>query len=106
VENYFFDKLFANRFHGEDVMRIRYEELASNTEMVLQRICGWLGLVYEENMLGDFRSINHGIAGNPMRHRKGGIKLDEKWRQALSPTIQRVVRGTSWWLSRKYGYVN
>jgi hypothetical protein len=104
AENYFFDRLFATRFGDEEVMRIQYEELARNPESVVQRIFDWLVVPYEGNVLGEFRGVNHGIAGNPMRHRKGGIKPDEKWREALSPAAQRLVRCVSSGLARKYGY--
>jgi hypothetical protein len=105
AENYLFDKLFRNRFAENEVLRIRYENLASNPKAVLQETLGWLELPYDESMVADFRCINHGIAGNPMRQRKTGIQLDEKWRNGLTPGMQRLVRGISSGLSKRYGFV-
>jgi len=105
AENYLFDKLFRNRFTENEVLRIRYEDLASNPKTVLQNMLGWLELPYDENMVSDFRCVNHGIAGNPMRQRKTGIQLDEKWRHGLSAGMQRLVRGMSRSLSKRYGFV-
>jgi hypothetical protein len=104
TENYLFDKLFRNRFRPDEVLRIRYEKLASDTELVLKEVLGWLNLPYNQSMISEFRNTNHGIAGNPMRQRKTAIQMDEKWRQALSPAVQRLVRGVSLGLSKKYGY--
>jgi len=104
AENYLLGKLFRNRFAEDEVRRIRYEELASQTEPVLKETLAWLGLPYDPRMVTDFRSINHGIAGNPMRHRSNGIHLDEKWRSGLSTGMQNLVRGASLVLSNRYGF--
>src|SRR5207244_4638728 len=101
---YLFDKLFRNRFRENEVLRVRYEDLASEPERVLKEILCWLSLPYHEGMVSDFRNINHGIAGNPMRHRKNAIQVDEKWRRGLSPAMQGLVRRLSSGLVKKYGF--
>src|SRR5262245_42723974 len=60
AENYLFEQLFKNCFADGEVLRIKYEDLAGDTEAVLGKICSWLGLAYDENMVGEFRNTNHG----------------------------------------------
>src|SRR5262249_39743105 len=91
AENFLFDKLFRNRFSSNEVMRVRYEELASDTELILKKILGWLNLPYQDDMISEFRNTNHGVAGNPMRHRNNAIQMDEKWRRGLPHALQRLV---------------
>jgi hypothetical protein len=104
VENFLFDRLFRQRFDPSQVLRIRYEDLASATDRVLGDITAWLGLPADRGAVNGFRAGNHGIAGNPMRHESNGIRLDEKWRSELPPGVQRMVRTLSLGLSRKYGF--
>jgi hypothetical protein len=50
--NYFYEKIFADisKYHLDHLI-IRYEDLASNPETTLQKICSYLDIKYSENML-------------------------------------------------------
>lgn len=69
----------------EDVLRVRYEDLATNPAQELHKICAFIGIRYEPGML-EFRSRPHHLVnGNQMRlDRSESIKLDEAWRDTLS----------------------
>ncbi len=64
---------------------VHYEDLATDPRGVLEGLCDWLGITFEEGML-DFRAESHNVGGNPMRLRKTetDITLDERWRDELT----------------------
>lgn len=70
---------------------VRYEDLASNPERELKRICRYLNLSFRNEMLEFSDKPYHIIGGNRMRFRKNQvIKLDEKWHQELTYKEKKV----------------
>lgn len=104
IENYLFDRLFRAHFASDEVLRMRYDELAANPQGGLARICALLGVPTGEDLPDKFRNENHAIAGNPARFEKAGIRLDEKWRRGLRQGTQRLVWAGTVPLARRYGF--
>ena len=69
---------------------VRYEDLAMRPHAVLEPIVRSLGLAFEPGVVAGFRNGSHAVAGNPMRHDRRGIEIDETWKQSL-PAICRVI---------------
>ncbi|MCC6603867.1 MAG: sulfotransferase [Anaerolineae bacterium] len=65
-------------------IQVSYEDLVTNTLPTLNRLFIFLGAQPFET-LNNYRETEHHILGNKMRKRQSSeIKLDEKWRTALS----------------------
>ncbi|MBE9064724.1 sulfotransferase [cf. Phormidesmis sp. LEGE 11477] len=90
-ENNFFDS-----FSGKKI-RLRYEEFATNSEAITQRLCNWLEIEFQPDMLSYWKHQHHTISGNKgtrasvqryqndaQSNRNVGIKLNQKWQQRLS----------------------
>jgi hypothetical protein len=84
---------------------VRYEDLATDTEGQLRRICTRLGVAYDPVML-TFRQDRHNLGGNPMRFRRDEhtISIDERWRQGLSDQDLRDFAAVAGPLNRFLGY--
>jgi hypothetical protein len=104
VENRLFDRLFQKHFTAKEVLRMRYDDLASDPQVCLGRISKWLDVSADDRLPDKFRIENHGIAGNPSRFETGGIRLDEKWRVELRRGSQLLVRAATSGPARRYGF--
>ncbi len=87
-----------------DYLLVRYEDLASRPRKTLQEVARILGCEFEESMLSAFRGGAHAVAGNPMRHDRKGIVLDEAWRKSLPASCQRVTQLVTWIGRSRFGY--
>lgn len=68
-----------------DWLRIRYEDLAQNPSQTLDKVCDFLGLDYQPNMMDYKQSGSHIANGNRMRLKEDAtIRLDERWKSELS----------------------
>lgn len=85
---------------------VRYEDLARDTESVLKATADRFGLPFDGTSIDDFwrRAQSHALGGNPMRHRRQGIRLDERWRQQLSQQERRVIALSTTGWRRRFGY--
>jgi hypothetical protein len=77
---------------------VRYEALVTDTLPTLNRLLAFVGAQPLPEMI-DFRSVEQHILGNKMRKNTSSeIRLDERWRTALSPeqlqTIQTITQVT------------
>jgi hypothetical protein len=104
VENLVFERLFQAHFSPDQVFRLRYEDLATDPQAALQHISGWLNVPYDDALSERFRNENHGIAGNPSRFDKAGIRLDEEWRRGFMDGTKRLLWAASFPMARRYGY--
>lgn len=91
---------------GERAITVRYEELATDPERIVRRICSHVGLPFEPEMLRYETKVHHPLGGNtgtqslvvrppgverdvPARSRsfyeplRGGFHLDLRWREEL-----------------------
>lgn len=76
-------------------IKVNYEDMVTDTLPTLNRLLVFVG-AQPLKTLGDYRETENHILGNKMRKRESSeIKLDEKWRTALSEqqlqTISRMV---------------
>ncbi|MFW2440312.1 MAG: sulfotransferase family protein [Arenicellales bacterium] len=77
--------LLSHWLPKNDLHYCRYEDLARHPEKELEKICAFLGINFENEMLVDFRNTeNFGICGNRMRNSKDtNILVDNSWKQQL-----------------------
>lgn len=85
-------------------VRVHYEDLCRDPEPTMARICDFLGLRAGPVEFGSQASEHH-ILGNQMRLKSTKeIKLDEKWKDALTPEDLNVFEQIAGEFNRKYGY--
>jgi hypothetical protein len=85
---------------------LRYEDLAASPAETLQAVLARIGLEsagYLPRL--DGHGKNHGIAGAVIRAGSGEIRLNERWRDSLSPARQRLILGLTRGPARDYGYL-
>jgi hypothetical protein len=92
--------------------RVRYEDLATHTQLVLQKIEPLAELPLAEIGKrfagGDTIQIGHIIAGNRIRKRGGaGLQLnaDFAWKSNLSPVMKKMAEILGGPLMKRYGYL-
>jgi hypothetical protein len=90
---------------ASSVLRVKYEDLASDPATELRRVCDFAGIVFEPAMLGFRARVHHNVNGNDMRFGSASdIKLDESWRTNLSEDEQAFFMARAGWLNRELGY--
>lgn len=108
---------FYDEFEGKKI-KIRYEELANNPELIIQQLCNFLEINYQPSMLNYYQHEHHTLGGNSgtqfvvakaqNKHQKEpymmmhehrlnyyqkhslGITLDLRWKQELAPESLRL----------------
>lgn len=91
-------------------LRVRYEDLAQEPEAELRRILAFLGEDCDELPFIRGKELDipktHNVLGNPMRFGKSGmtVRLDDAWRQRLTPGQRRLVTAITLPLMAAYGY--
>jgi hypothetical protein len=92
--------LLESQIPARDVLRVSYEDVAADPESQLRRICAFIGVAFDAQML-DFRSrVHHVLAGNDMRlDSSGTIKADTVWQD-------RLTRGDLDYFERRAGALN
>ena len=88
----------------KDIMRVRYEELTESPSIVLEKICHFLGLTFEENMLDFSTKVHHLTNGNNMRFRSSVIKFDQSWIKSMQASDLEYFESHAGGLNRKLGY--
>ena len=85
-------------------MHLQYEELCRQPEATLRHIGDFLGMDTRAIVL-DFRAKQQHVLGNEMRLKSSSeIRLDERWRTALSQDDLAVFEEIAGAMNRKYGY--
>jgi len=94
-----------------DYLRVRYEDLVGDPAAVIRRIASFAGAAPDAGLPftadGLLRlSPTHSVAGNPSRHRTGGIAVtaDDEWRDALPRRSHAVVTALTAPLLPRLGY--
>ncbi len=97
--------LIHRRVDPEHVLSVRYEDLATEPESQVRRICAFAGLEYEASMLDTSVKQHHITSGNDMRFRPHtAIQLDTKWRSELKDSDREYFEGRAGSLNRRLGY--
>ncbi len=97
---------------GLPTVRVRYEDVVASPEPELRRILAFLDRPATGEDLSFVRgttvdlAADHSVWGNPMRLRTGpeSLRLDEEWRERLSPADRRRIRLLTAGGMRRYGY--
>ena len=88
-----------------DWLMVRYEDLVGNPSDSLQRVCAFLGVEFEPEMLAYRSRPSVAIGGNRMRYdRTEHIVLDEEWKTALSRADRLRFAVAGGILNRLQGY--
>lgn len=102
--------LLARR--GVRTLRVRYEDFAASPATTLREIAAFAGVGEAVELPFDGESavrlsLNHQVAGNPLRFRTGRVELraDEAWRTELGGLRRRLVTGLTLPLLARYGYL-
>jgi Sulfotransferase family len=91
-------------FPADRWLTLRYEDLCAEPLATLHRVYGFLG-VSAKNGMHDFRAADHHIIGNRMRlSSTSEIRLDESWKEALTPAQVALIQGRVTDLNRRFGY--
>lgn len=85
-------------------LRVRYEDLCRETDAELARISRFAGVEPHSGPV-DFRAPSNHMIGSEMRlENSGQVRLDERWRERLSPRRIRIVEAVTGRLRRRLGY--
>ncbi len=89
-----------------NLLKIRYEDLASDPEKIGRILCDFVGISFEPLMLNLAQSTRHLAGGNNTRYfTNKGIRLDERWRTDLHGAeldfFERVGRD----MNHRLGYI-
>lgn len=105
INNYKMTSKVLNTLPASAHIFVKYEDLCANTEKELQRICNFLGIDYEPQMLQFRTRIKHNIDGNRMRLGTDNvIKLDESWRTSLDENVLKLFKEQAQSICEKLGY--
>jgi hypothetical protein len=97
--------VITRRVDPDHILHVRYEELATNPEAQVRRICEFSGLEYEPSMLDTSVKQHHITSGNNMRFRfNTGIKLDTKWCSELAGSDRSYFERHAGSLNHRLGY--
>jgi hypothetical protein len=97
--------LLETHVPAEDLLRVSYEELAENPVRELHRICRFVGVPFDPQML-EFRSlVHHVLSGNDMRlAATAAIQIDAAWRERLAKGDLDYFERRAGALNRALGY--
>jgi Sulfotransferase family len=91
---------------SSDVLRLRYEDLASDPEGVGRLLCDYVGLRFEPEMLDLGKATRHLVNGNETRFSaQRGIRLDERWRTDLAGEELAYFNQRGGDMNRRLGYL-
>ena len=91
----------------EDVLRLRYEDLAVNPEYIGRQLCAFVGLDWEPQMLDLAQATRHLVNGNKTRFTpQKGIRLDDRWRKEMSAEDLAFFNRLGGELNRQLGYID
>lgn len=99
---FFYLKKFIKK---EDLLIIRYEDLVTDLEGELRKICSWAGIDFEKKMIELAVGERHLVDGNATRFRRNkGVKLDERWTTELNKKDLNWFMKKGGALNSKLGY--
>jgi hypothetical protein len=85
---------------------IHYEDMVTQTQATLSRICEFLGISYEPAML-EFRTVkHHNVNGNDMKFSSSGdLRLDEAWKAQIEKDDLLYFERKAGKLNQRLGYI-
>jgi len=98
-------KLINRHIPERDYLIVKYEDLGADTRRELRRICDFVGLEYEENMLEFLAQTHHIANGNNMRFASSAkIRLDLAWQEKLGATEIDYFKRVAGSINQRFGY--
>jgi len=90
----------------DQYLRVRYEDICSDPETMMQQISDFAGLEFEREMVYPKVNNIHNIGGSRWRfsNRPIEIKLDQKWETELGVVTRWLFRLIGGKLNQSYGY--
>jgi len=84
---------------------LHYEDMVTDTQGTLAKLCDFLGMEFEPGML-DFRAgVHHNVNGNDMKFTSSSeLRLDETWKTKLEPADREYFERHAGLLNRRLGY--
>lgn len=77
------------RIAKSDWLTLRYEDLATNFQASLRKVCAFTEVPFDPALLTPSPSTYRGIGGNRMREKSfTGVRVDDSWRHEMSNTKQ------------------
>ncbi|ABR63371.1 sulfotransferase [Sinorhizobium medicae] len=100
----------SRKLGPEKVMRVRYEDFASDPVAVMQKIGTFLeldlGPVGASLQKGEVMATGHQVAGNRLRMNASiALNKDEAWRTRMPARQQISFQRLGGWMLRRYGYL-
>ena len=105
TQNELFRKVASSHVDDDDYMLLKYETLAAQPYDTFEKVCNLVGCEYESRAVDTFRDgSSYSMAGNPMRHKTGGIVLDERWKALLPDSSKRLAQLVTSRNRQHFGY--
>jgi hypothetical protein len=97
--------LIKNKIKQKDVLLVKYENMTKKPNEEINRICKFIGIKYDDKMLGFSGSLHHSVDGNDMRFKKNNkIKYDNRWEKQLKREDKRYFDNKAKKINRILGY--
>ncbi len=98
-----------NELPKNQYMMLRYQDLIEDSEEMLKRICGFLGVDFQPQMLEYYKREERGFAEGEKDWKKGTLKpiqknKNEEWKSALKPWQIALVERTAGSELEEMGY--
>lgn len=100
----------ARRLGPGQVLRVRYEDLATDPVGQLRRIGAFAGVKLDDLVrkveAGEPLAVGHNVAGNRLRFREEiRIRPDFTWRERMPAPLRWILTAQLWPLLLRYGYL-
>ena len=96
-----------DKFGEDNWLTIRYEDMVTNLENSLDKICKFADINFETAMLTPNTSDFNGLGGNNLLNRPiDNIKLDTAWKTEMPNMVRTFTSMTVARFNRRYGYRN
>ncbi len=99
--------LLSKVVRPEHFLKVRYEDIASQPEKIMKKICKFSGVSFEPSMLDFTAGIRHSVNGNQdarFSRQKKGILLNELWKEKLTQEDLEVFDKYGGLTNRRLGY--
>lgn len=84
---------------------VHYEDMVTNTELTISRLCDFLDMDFEPTMLNFHAGVHHNINGNDMKFTATSeLRLDESWKTKLEPADRHYFEQRAGSLNQHLGY--
>ena len=88
----------------EDIIMIRYKDLAVNTRSTIEKICNFIEVDFDDSVYGFMEHEHHILGNNKMRKsRSSEIFFDEKWKKSLTDKQLKLFHELGHHVNKKYG---